>query len=1000
MSARVKRLLGRRRIEAGCRSAVACLLLLTLAAAAAQAHTEAAGPRWIVELVDPPTLEFGGSDLATQSQGFGGVSADPFLEATAPAATGASRFDVREPAVQAYATYLDRRQADFVDAARLALGRALVAEGRTRHVANALIVSIDADEAEQLRQLPGVREVYQESLYSLQSNPGLSLIGAPALNQGSVGLPAARGEGVVIGIIDSGINWGHRAFSDNPAHTGGYVHQNPKGNQLGLCSRPDVPCNNKLIGVYDFTNEPNQGFDTDGHGTHVAAIAAGNPWQTGQSGVASRANIVSYRVCVERDPDEPDQGTCQGSAILQALDRAIADRVDVVNFSIGSTPSSPWNSATALRILNLREAGISFVTSAGNDGPTASSVGWPAEAPWALAVGATTTDFCAQGRVDIEGRGGRPALFGSGPNLGGPEIVDLPVRRATGFSNSPRACNPFPQGALQDAVLLVERGDCPFQAKVLNAQNAGARAVLVYNNEPDGQVCMAGLETTAIPSAMLSRSDGLELSGLTGPAGLARVSLDRRGLGDQLGSFSARGPSQSVPGIVKPNLVAPGVGIDAADMPNADSLAIRSGTSMSSPHVAGAIALLRQLDPTRSPSMLYSMLETTAETEPVTVGGNAATIFDRGAGRIRVDRAARAGLYLPVTRAQFLAANPAQGGSPGQLNLPSMVNTACDNGCSFTRTVRAIRSGSWTAQGVGPFPITVSPASFSLEAGQSQQLTIELRRGSATSGGLVEGRVRLRPAASSMSEQNLPVAAQFAAGGPEALIGGTADEPTGRLPLDVDPAQACPGFFVLRTHPGENSQPGRFGADIVVEGSGRRLLQGGLNFGGRATADIRGFAAFSISNPAREDQSLEIDLDAAGPGRLTLERRVDGTVELLFDQPVAAGVSQLSTVVPPGFYVIGFRPQQNQSTRFMISARTRFIDRPGGGFVGGAVIGGYNLPTLETTSFASFCLAEPRDARIKVLSSPTYGSSAARGKAFSLSDRDGNVLIDSRTSAP
>lgn len=979
---------------------LAMLVLLLAAPAQSETHAERFTQRWIIELIDPPTLEFTGTNLAVQGNT---AAAGHFFEATAPALTGPGRFDVEAPHVRAYEQFLLDRQADFLAAAERELGRALILEGAFQHVANGLVLTLSEAEAARLQNQPEVLTIERERLYRLELANGPRLIGARALNDGGNQLPGVKGEGMIVGVIDSGINWEHRAFSDNPADNGGFVIENPRGEQLGLCSRTDVPCNDKLIGVFDFTDATTRGLDTDGHGTHVAAIAVANAWAPGQAGVAPRANLVSYRVCVEQDPDDPDAGTCQGGAIAQAMDQAIRDRVNVVNFSIGSGPSDPWSSSIARQVLNLRDAGISFVTSAGNSGPDPETVGWPAEAPWVFAVGASTTDSCAAGQIQIQGRGSRAVTYGSGPNTAGPDLNNVLVRRGGAFDNNFLGCEAFPDGAFDNAIALVERGECTFETKVNNATAAGALAVLVFNSEASGRLCMAGLETTTVPSAMLNRNDGLELNGLIRGGTPVRVTFNRDNLADQVAGFSSRGPSESVPGIMKPNVIAPGAGIQAAYVPGPDEVAGLSGTSMASPHVAGAIALLRQLNPDWTPAMMFSVLETTAEAQPVTAAGAPAAIFDRGAGRVRVDLAARAGLYLGESRASFLAADPSRGGDPRSLNLPGLVDEDCGTSCTFTRTVTALRGGSWSVSGEGQPGISVVPSSFSLQAGESRTLQISVTPSGDGGTSLQHGAVVLTPANPSapvpgqvpLVPQRLPLGVRGgeSSGG---VIGGTADEPTGQVRLSVDPAESCPGFFVLRTHPGPDSQPGRAGAEILLTGSARRTLQGGLNFGGRATSAIRGFSAFSIVNRAGEDQIVEITLEAGAAGRLTLERRADGKVTMFIDQDVLAGQTKLEATVPPGFFVVGFTPDQTTPVPYTVAALTRFVDRPGGGFQGGAVFGGYHDPTRENTGFAGFCIAEPQDVEIFVQSTPSYGSSGARGVEFSLSDRDGRVVLDSR----
>ncbi|TVS11815.1 MAG: hypothetical protein EA419_06890 [Wenzhouxiangella sp.] len=721
------------------------LSLSAVAASKERAFTD----RWIVELIDAPTLEFTGSDAALQQQG---STRAPMLEATAPSVTGARRFDARAEPVQAYARFLDQRQAEFIDQATAELGRKIAAEGRFRHVANGLVVRVSAAEAERLRALPGVLDVHRERLYRLELLDGPELIGARAVAAGGNGLPAARGEGTVVAIIDSGINWNHRAFSDDPTYSDGYSYTSPYGAGLGLCSQSNVPCNDKLVGVYDFTDDSTDGRDSGGHGTHVAAIAVGNEWQTGIGGVAPRAHVISYRVCVDEDPDDPDAGSCQGGAILEAVDQAVVDGVDVVNFSIGAGPLDPWSSVTSRRVLNLRDAGIAFVTSAGNAGPDSATVGWPAEAPWVFAVGSSTHRARTGQRVTMSGIGAWFIVYGEGsPPLPTPPLTSVPLRAGDAVGGTYEGCEAFPANAFDGGVALLRRGGCLFSEKVNNAADAGAVAVIMVNNVGGDPIVMGGLEGSSIPAGMVRQIDGAEiraaLAGGERPVSMPSASLTIRddSLADQVSGFSSRGPSENAANLMKPNVVAPGQGIQAAFIPSSTSIARQSGTSMASPHVAGSMALLRQLAPSWTPAMLTSALETTAETAPVTGLDGPADIFERGAGRVRVDRAARAGLYLPVTRTQFLAANPDLGGDPGALNLPGLVNENCAPSCTFTRTVRAIRDGSWTVSGEGEVAVSVSPDSFTLDAGQSRELTITVTPTNTGGTELQHGAVVLTP---------------------------------------------------------------------------------------------------------------------------------------------------------------------------------------------------------------------------------------------------------------
>lgn len=233
---------------------------------------------------------------------------------------------------------------------------------------------------------------------------------------------------------------------------------------------------------------------------------------------------------------------------------------------------------------------------------------------------------------------------------------------------------------------------------------------------------------------------------------------------------------------------------------------------------------------------------------------------------------------------------------------------------------------------------------------------------------------------------------------------GPVDEPEASVFLPADGSGGCPGFYVLRSHSGPESEPGRFGVELSLRGSGRRTLQGGLNFGGRATAAVSGFSAFNIANRNNEPQSVSLVVTVSGPGELTLERRSGGQVtDRFIDMDILAGRTEVDAIVPPGFYVVSFRPQAQQSVSYSVSALTSYTDRPGGGFQGGVVFGGFHDPARasagsQSTGFAGFCVAEPFDVDIRVLSRPTYGSSGARGMAFSVSDSAGETLIDTRQS--
>ncbi len=774
---------------------------LTLPMAGLAGQYQIIPDQWIVELEHDATLEYRGGD---RRSGAALMSGGRVLEATAP---DGNRLDTSAPHVVAYAEFLDRERSEVLSQARNRLGREIRPRSVYRHVINGFSVQMSEAEARELAALPGVRRVTPDVAWQLETDRGPQMIGAPAVWDGESSL-SSRGEGVVIGVIDTGINWDHRYFSDDPSATGGYTFSNPLGEQLGECSRPQVQCNDKLIGVWDFTDEGTFGRDPDdeGHGTHVASIAAGNAWTFelqeidgtfATSGVAPRANIISYKVCYSEDyEDDNVAGRCPGEAIAGALEQVVEDGVDIINYSMGfdfvaeEESGDPWE--RALSFLNIRNAGILFVTSAGNSGPDAGSITSPANAPWTFAVGSTTHGRQIGHRADVVDLTDLFVEPGTGPEI--ESTISAPIIVADQAGSDLEGCNAYDDDVLAGTIAYVKRGSCTFEVKVDHAADAGALAVLVYNNEPgEGAIVMGGLENTTIPAGMIGNSDGelalAEIRGSANPTATLYDQLNRlvdENLQDRVSIFSSRGPGSDSPGIMKPNVMAPGEAILAGLVPDEHSLDFNSGTSMASPHVAGAAALLKAMHPDWSPVMLQSALETTAEAGPVKTTSGEATILDRGAGRIRVDEAANIGLYLPIGVSDFQAANPASGGDPEALNLAGIFTDNCTQDCNFTRTVEAIHPGSWTVTTPGDLDIEVTPDSFTLIAGQQQELNITVDGSSLGAETVLEGAVVLTPADDSLSIQRLPVGMVVAAAGLPSQLVVSASSNRGRSDYEVD----------------------------------------------------------------------------------------------------------------------------------------------------------------------------------------------------------------------
>lgn len=714
--------------------------------------------------------------------------------------------DLKSKQARDYLGFLGRVQGLHEDKIRRALGRSPKVRRRMQHALNGMVLDLTPTEAAQLRQIDGIRLIEQSVEYELDTDKGPALIGAPTLWQGSYAgaTGAQQGEGMVIGVIDTGINFGSPSFAGvDPID--GYQHVNPlgAGTYLGACAagQPDGgKCNDKLIGSWDFVCDyvPDSAFpletvcntpakyrdsagaaDQDRHGSHTASIAGGNRRDAvfnGRtlriSGVAPRANLVAYDTCYYNLVT--GKAACASQANLAAINQAVADGVDVINYSI-SGGKNPWGDATSLAFLNAVDAGIYVATAAGNDGPgpdTAKIM------PWVGITAASTTgregfslalDITAPDQVPGELK---PVVLTESSSATAPKVTQTiadttPVVTSPTWGTVDDGCSPFPAGTFQGAIAVISRNSatCTFSARAQNAANAGAIVAIVAdyltNSTTSGSATIPLLTMPTAAATALRNFAIAHPGAVTGGINYPPIAIPN--VLDVLASFSSRGPASTF-NLVIPHVTAPGYGILAAvsdTVGGADDdqmVALLSGTSMASPHHAGSAALLRQARPTWTVPEVLSALQMTAKPEvfkedSVTPG----TPFDRGSGRIQVAEAVRAGLVLNETKANFLAANPATGGEPASLNLASLAHNHCVNSCSFRRTFRNTLSfrQAWTGklQGVAG---TVSPALFVVNPGESKTVTITV----STNGVPADGSWRfgsLSLTANSVGNPNQPV---------------------------------------------------------------------------------------------------------------------------------------------------------------------------------------------------------------------------------------------------
>jgi len=411
------------------------------------------------------------------------------------------------------------------------------------------------------------------------------------------------GSGIIISIIDTGIDLNH----------------------------PDLE--GKIIGGYDFVDNDEMPEDTNGHGTQVAGIIAANG---NLKGISPNSKILMYKV-------SEDGESVPSHLIIKAIEKSIEDNADIINISLGINQT---NTKIDQVVNKAIKNNIFVVTAAGNFGPELSTIGSPGINPNAITVGATFNNVTSSlvSTFEIEDK-----TFNVFPMVGTQALIE-PITSQIIFGKYGRA-NDLLENNFQDSIMLIERGSdieneiVYFSDKEKNAANVGARAIIVYNNEPGiffGELIHEyvdeGYEPT-IPALSVSRDDGLIIKEI--------LQSDTKGIldvfyhPDFVAYFSSRGPVS--PFYIKPDLVAPGAFINTTDING--EYKISSGTSFAAPHVAGTAALILQKNPELTPQALKSILMTTSEIVydqfddrfPIEVSGN---------GRIDASKAINAELII------------------------------------------------------------------------------------------------------------------------------------------------------------------------------------------------------------------------------------------------------------------------------------------------------------------------------------------------------------------
>eukprot|EP00775_Hariotina_reticulata_P011057 gene11057-11212_t len=701
--------------------------------------------------------------------------------AEAAAAASATRYKTlaAEPAAQSHAAFLTAQ-------ANAAVGRTLGAGSLSKiksyyryAYAGFAIGPLTPREAAALKSDVNVANVVPDGVKQLQTltTPTFLGLNVPGGIWSQLGGVSNAGEGIVIGVLDSGIWPENPAFYDAAGvnGTGQSLYSSVPPHFKGVCSTgdkwPTNTCNKKLVGCRYFTtgfggdealktNYPDDFAscrDGHAHGSHTSSTAAGNYGTTApdilpgtMSGMAPHARVAMYKVCF-------GGGGCPDTGSVAAIEQAVLDGVDVINFSIGGGPPEKFaTDPVELAFRGAAAAGVFIAASAGNSGPGASTVDH--NSPWLTTVAASTHSRSVEATVSL---GDDSTYSGSSKNKEafGPALVVLAeaIAKEGAEAEKVRLCmeDTLDAAKAEGKIVVCDRGQNARIEKSANVKAAGGVGMILLNTAPD----TTAADSHTIPTIHLDsnvRDAVREYAQVAGAfATLSAAMISNNAVAPQMASFSSRGPAITGGGVlIKPDITAPGVDILAAVAPpnyEGAMYATMQGTSMSSPHIAGVAALIRQAHPDWSPMAVKSAIMTTAY-QTTRTGKNPGqpfgNPFDYGAGHVDPTAALNPGLVIDagikdwmqflcgqgeIERDQWSEQCPAcitdaQSCSPGNLNYPSIALPVMVGAKTVKRVLKSVlnETAEFTPsiETLEGFEVTTSPASFTLAPGQSIRVNI------------------------------------------------------------------------------------------------------------------------------------------------------------------------------------------------------------------------------------------------------------------------------------
>ncbi|KRA25051.1 hypothetical protein ASD65_11915 [Microbacterium sp. Root61] len=771
------------------------------------------------------------------------------------------KLDTQSSAVKKYEAFLAKRQK------AVAAESGVTVDATYQTVLNGFSAQMSPEQAAKVSASEGVLAVYPDEIYHPDATPSTEFLGleGPGGVWESVGGISEAGKGIVVGVVDTGIAPENPSFAGDALGTTAGAAPYLDGNTVvfdkadGTQFRSDRVSgaqwsndaySTKLIGAQFFsTGAAAAGFDFQydilsprdgaGHGSHTASTAAGNNAVTASvggvdfgaiSGVAPAAKVAAYKACYDGpDPLDNTDDICAGSDLIAAINAAVSDGVDVINYSIGGGAATTTLAADDIAFFNAAVAGVFVAVSAGNDGPGASTADHAS--PWYTTVAASTIPTY-EGTVELPSglkAAGASVTVPFGGTVTGPVVYSGDIAAAGASAANAALCFPdtLDTAKATGKIVVCDRGTNARVEKSDTVKNAGGTAMILVNVTPgsldndfhvvptvhiDAQYRAALLDYVRNTADATATLVGENTTGVTTPT-------------PQIAGFSSRGPMLADGSdILKPDVAAPGVAILAATnnpAGTAPTFGFLSGTSMASPHVAGLGALYLGENPNATPGEVKSALMTTAY-DTVNSDGSAFTDpFSQGAGHVDPKKYLDAGLVYnngPTDWAAYLkGVGLADLGVPAidasDLNLASIAIGTLSKAQTVTRTVTATGPGTYQASASIPgVTTTVSPATLSFgAAGEQKSFTVTFQNSSApveewATGFLTwtgdNGKVVRSPLAVQPVTADAPknVLGEGITGSTDVTIDSGVDGQlalglTGLAPIDLltDPAHAVPG---------------------------------------------------------------------------------------------------------------------------------------------------------------------------------------------------------------